>query len=64
MAGTGKIDWTQYVTALSILIKEEEGDIENNYKESFRVFYKNEKGLIPKDEMEFVLSQATPSQVK
>ena len=39
-------------------------DMETGYKETFRVFSKNEEGCIPAHEMKFVLSQICSMEVK
>ena len=45
------------------MLKEQECDPENSIKETFRVFFKDEKGCIPVEEMKFVLNQVCSQAV-
>ena len=47
---------------LATLLKAGEEE-EENYKETFRVFSKDDEGCIPADEMKFVLSQICSMEV-
>ena len=51
--GTGVLTFEMFCTVM--LEKVEENDPETNYKESFRVFGKDEEGCIPAEELQFVL---------
>merc|ERR1719384_554311 len=54
--GSGKIEWPEFASALAEKLKpDEEEDV--YFKETFRVFSKDENGCITADEMKFVLSQ-------
>jgi len=54
--GSGKVEWPEFASVLATLL-EAEKDEEENYKETFRVFSKDDEGCIPAQEMKFVLSQ-------
>ena len=56
MDGSGKIEWPEFAAALAEKLKPDEDD-EVSFKETFRVFSKDENGCITADEMKFVLSQ-------
>ena len=53
---SGKIEWPEFAAALAEKLKPHE-DEEESFKETFRVFSKDETGCITADEMKFVLSQ-------
>ena len=62
MDGSGKIEWPEFAAALAEKLKPDE-DEEVAYKETFRVFSKDESGCITADEMKFVLSQVCSMEV-
>ena len=51
-----KIEWPEFASTLAEKLKPDE-DEDVNFKETFRVFSKDENGCITADEMKFVLSQ-------
>ena len=53
---SGKVEWPEFAAVLAGKLGPDED--ENYYKETFRVFGKDDEGCIPADEMKFVLSQA------
>ena len=53
---SGKIEWPEFASALAEKLRPDDDD-EVSYKETFRVFSKDENGCITADEMKFVLSQ-------
>ena len=61
--GSDKVTWPAFASVLSTMLAETAGVEENRYKETFRVFSKNEKGAIPMEEMKFVLSNVCSEQV-
>ena len=60
----GKITWTSFVGVLEEYLSEHAGIEEDRYKETFRVFSKNDEGCIPMEEIKFVLSQVCPEKVR
>ena len=58
-----KIRWPQFAQALAKLIQEQETEKEVSFKETFRVFSKDDKGCIPAKEIKFVLSQICTEKV-
>ena len=58
-----KVEWPEFAAVLAKMLKEEEEHEENTYKETFRVFSKDDKGCIPAEEMKFVLSQVCSIEV-
>ena len=61
-----QIEWPEFAVALAEqLNKNEEDDVqEGGYKETFRVFSKDNAGCIPAEEMKFVLSQGSASHIQ
>merc|ERR1712126_496641 len=59
--GNRHINFTEFCQIL--VEKNTEVDLENEYKECFRVFSKDEEGCIPPDELKFVL-QNLPMRIK
>ena len=57
-----KVEWPEFASVLATLL-EAEKDEEENYKETFRVFSKDDEGCIPAQEMKFVLSQICSMEV-
>ena len=51
-----QIEWPEFASALAEKLKPDEGE-DVYFKETFRVFSKDDEGCIPADEMKFVLSQ-------
>ena len=49
-----QIEWDEFV---NVLVSKLDPEDENYFKETFRVFSKDDEGCIPADEMKFVLSQ-------
>ena len=49
-----QIEWNEFV---NVLVSKLDPEDENYFKETFRVFSKDDDGCIPADEMKFVLSQ-------
>ena len=49
-----QIEWNEFV---NVLVSKLDPEDENYFKETFRVFSKDDAGCIPADEMKFVLSQ-------
>ena len=62
MDGSGKVEWPEFAAVLARMLKADE-DEEENYKETFRVFSKDEQGCIPAPEMKFILSQICSVEV-
>ena len=60
MDGSGKIEWPEFAATLAEKLKPDEDD-EVSFKETFRVFSKDQNGCITADEMKFVLSQVLSS---
>ena len=58
-----KVEWPEFAAVLAKMLKEEEEHEENTYKETYRVFSKDDKGCIPAEEMKFVLSQVCSMEV-
>ena len=58
--GSGCLNFDDFCKVM--LEKNQETDPENDYKESFRVFSKDEEGCIPAEELKFVL-QNLPGRV-
>ena len=62
--GSGKVSWPLFAGRLGDLLAEKAGgDPESGYRETFRVFSKNEGGCIPMEEIKFVMSQVAPEEV-
>ena len=59
-----QVDWPQFATALANLLKTQESEVEDGFKETFRVFSKDDKGCIPVEEIKFVLSQVCSEAVR
>ena len=57
-----KVEWPEFASVLATLL-EAEKDEEENYKETFRVFSKDDEGCIPAQEMKFILSQICSMEV-
>ena len=57
-----KVEWPEFAAVLAAKLKAEDEE-ENYYKETFRVFSKDEEGCITADEMKFVLSQICSMEV-
>ena len=56
-----QIEWMEFANVLASKLDVED---EDSFKETFRVFSKNDEGCIPADEMKFVLSQICSVQVQ
>ena len=59
-----QVDWPQFATALANLLRTQESEVEDGFKETFRVFSKDDKGCIPVEEIKFVLSQVCSEAVR
>ena len=59
-----QVDWPQFATALANLLRTQESEVEDGFKETFRVFSKDDKGCIPAEEIKFVLSQVCSEAVR
>ena len=57
-----QVEWPEFASVLATLLKADD-DEEENYKETFRVFSKDEQGCIPAEEMKFILSQICSTEV-
>ena len=57
-----KVEWPEFASVLATLL-EAEKDEEENYKETFRVYSKDDEGCIPAQEMKFILSQICSMEV-
>ena len=62
VTNAAKVEWPEFASVLATLLKAGEEE-EENYKETFRVFSKDDEGCIPADEMKFVLSQICSMEV-
>ena len=62
--GTGKVSWPVFAGRLGSMLADKSGDPESGYRETFRVFSKNDGGCIPMEEFLFVLSQVAPEEVR
>ena len=61
--GSGRVSWPVFAGRLGDMLADKAGDQELGYRETFRVFSKNESGCIPLEEIKFVLSHVAPGQV-
>ena len=61
--GSGKVTWSVFAGALADMLAETAGVEEDMYRETFRVFSKNDEGFIPMEEIKFVLSHVCPDKV-
>lgn len=61
--GSGKVTWPAFASVLASMLAETEGVDEDRFKETFRVFSKNESGAIPMEEIKFVLSNVCSKMV-
>jgi len=57
---TGTIEWEEFAALLAVKLQEQEE--ETYYKETFRIFSKDDEGCIGMEEMKFVLSQVCPGE--
>ena len=62
--GSGKVTWPAFASVLASMLAETEGAEEDRFKETFRVFSKNESGAIPMEEIKFVLSNVCSKMVR
>ena len=58
----GQVEWPEFASVLATLLKAGE-DEEENYKETFRVFSKDDEGCITAEEMKFVFGQICSIEV-
>ena len=49
--GSGKVTWPAFASVLASMLAETVGAEEDRFKETFRVFSKDQEGCIPPDEI-------------
>ena len=61
--GSGKVTWPAFASVLASMLAETVGAEEDRFKETFRVFSKNESGAIPMEEIKFAFSNVCSEKV-